>query len=66
MSFMGFGSNGQLGFLWRLFWTGMGMIKSRKLIQVQITNFDGENCLIKDICCGKTFSMIINNKDELF
>ena len=42
------------------------MIKNRKLIPVQLTNFDEENCLIKDICCGITFSMIINDKDELF
>ena len=64
----GFGSNGQLGlgFCEEFFEPGTGMIKSRKLIPVQITNFDGENCLIKDICCGKTFSMFINDKDELF
>ena len=64
----GFGSNGQLGlgFCEEFFVPGTSMIKSRKLIPVQITNFDGENCLIKDICCGKTFSMFINDKDELF
>ena len=64
----GFGANGQLGlgFCEEFFEVGTGMIKSRKLIPVQITNFDGEKCLIKDICCGKTFSLFINDKDELF
>ena len=59
----GFGSNGQLGlgFCEDFFEPGKGLIKSRKMIPEKINI----NC-IKDVQCGKTFSMFINNQHKLF
>ena len=59
----GFGSNGQLGlgFCEDSFEPGKGLIKSRKMIPEKINI----NC-IKDVQCGKTFSMFINNQHKLF
>ena len=60
----GFGSNGQLGlgFCEDSFEPGYGMSKSRVFEPKLIENFDN----IKDISSGKTFSMFINEKNELF
>ena len=58
----GFGSNGQLGlgFCEDCFQPGEGLIKSRIMIpeKININN-------IKDIQCGKTFTMLINNQNQL-
>ena len=58
----GFGSNGQLGlgFCEDCFQPGEGLIKSRKIIPEKININD-----IKDIQCGKTFTMLINNQNQL-
>ncbi len=60
----GFGSNGQLGlgFCEDSFEPGYGMSKSRIFEPKLIENFDN----IIDISSGKTFSMFINEKNELF
>ena len=60
----GFGSNGQLGlgFCEDSFEPGYGMSKSRVLEPKLIENFDN----VIDISSGKTFSMFINEKNELF
>ena len=58
----GFGSNGQLGlgFCEDYFEPGRGLIKSRRMLPEKI-NING----IKDIQCGKTFTMFINNQNKL-
>ena len=58
----GFGSNGQLGlgFCEDYFEPGKGLINSRKMIPEKININD-----IKDIQCGKTFTMFINNENKL-
>ena len=58
----GFGSNGQLGlgFCEDYFEPGKGLIKSRRLLPEKININD-----IKDIQCGKTFTMFINNQNKL-
>ena len=59
----GFGSNGQLGlgFCEDSFEPGKGLPKSRKFLPEKI-NING----IKNIQCGKTFTMLINNENKLF
>ena len=58
----GFGSNGQLGlgFCEDSFELGKGLVKSRKLIPEKI-DING----IKNIQCGKTFTMFINKENKL-
>jgi len=58
----GFGSNGQLGlgFCEDSFEPGKGLVKSRRMIPEKI-NITG----IKDIQCGKTFTMLINKENKL-
>ena len=62
----GFGSNGQLGlgFCEDSFEPGMGLYQSRKFTPELITYLEDEKII--DIKCGKTFTMFINNKNELF
>ena len=62
----GFGSNGQLGlgFCEDSFEPGEGLKNSMRYIPEEIEEIKKEN--IVDIKCGKTFSMFINNKGELF
>ena len=72
----GFGSNGQLGlgFCEDFFEPGEGFIKSRIFEPQLINNFKDnklnnsikKNIEIKEIKCGKTFSMFINENSELF
>ena len=58
----GFGSNGQLGlgFCEDSFEPGKGLVKSRKLLPEKV-NIEG----IKNIECGKTFTMFINGENKL-
>ena len=58
----GFGSNGQLGlgFCEDSFEPGKGLVKSRRMIPEKM-NLAG----IKDIQCGKTFTMLINKDNKL-
>ena len=62
----GFGSNGQLGlgFCEDSFEPGTGLTKSRIFTPQLIKALDEEKII--DIKCGKTFSMFINDKNELF
>ena len=62
----GFGSNGQLGlgFCEDSFEPGTGLFQSRKFTPELITYLEDEK--IVDIKCGKTFTMFINNKNELY
>ena len=62
----GFGSNGQLGlgFCEDTFEPGQGLTKSIRKIPEIINDLSNENII--DVQCGKTFSMFINNKKELF
>ena len=62
----GFGSNGQLGlgFCEDSFEPGEGLKNSMRYSPERIEKIKDEN--ICDIKCGKTFSMFINNKGELF
>ena len=62
----GFGSNGQLGlgFCEDSFEPGEGLKNSMRYNPEKIEEINDEN--ICDIKCGKTFSMFINNKGELF
>ena len=62
----GFGSNGQLGlgFCEDSFEPGTGLTKSRIFTPHLVKGLDEEK--IMDIKCGKTFSMFINDKNELF
>ena len=62
----GFGSNGQLGlgFCEDSFEPGTGLYKSRKFIPEYINYLEDE--YIIDIKCGKTFTMFINDKNELY
>ena len=63
----GFGSNGQLGlgFCEDSFELGEGLSKSRVFTPQKIKTFENKT-LINDIECGKTFSMFISSKGELF
>ena len=62
----GFGSNGQLGlgFCEDIFEPGTGLSKCRKFEPEIINNF--KNNKIKDVQCGKTFTMFINNYKNLY
>ena len=62
----GFGSNGQLGlgFCEDSFEPGTGLTKSRIFTPHLVKGLDDEKII--DIKCGKTFSMFINDKNELF
>ena len=62
----GFGSNGQLGlgFCEDSFEPGTGLTKSRKFTPEFIDYLENEKII--DIKCGKTFSMFINDKNELY
>ena len=62
----GFGSNGQLGlgFCEDSFEPGTGLTKSRIFTPQLIKELEDEKII--DIKCGKTFSMFINDKNELF
>ena len=64
----GFGSNGQLGlgFCEDYFPSGEGMKKSRVFTPTIIKEFDKNNIRITKIFCGKTFTIFLNKKDELF
>ena len=58
----GFGSNGQLGlgFCEDSFEPGKGLVKSRRMIPEKMNLAS-----IKDIQCGKTFTMLINKDNKL-
>ena len=62
----GFGSNGQLGlgFCEDSFEPGTGLTKSRIFTPHLLKGLEEEKII--DIKCGKTFSMFINDKNELF
>ena len=62
----GFGSNGQLGlgFCEDSFEPGSGLFKSRRFTP-EIINYLKDEKII-DIKCGKTFTMFINDKNELY
>ena len=62
----GFGSNGQLGlgFCEDSFEPGEGLKNSMRYSPEKIEELKDEN--ISEIKCGKTFSMFVNNKGELF
>ena len=62
----GFGSNGQLGlgFCEDTFEPGYGTQSSRKFTPQYIKYLENENII--DIHCGKTFSMFINDRKEIF
>ena len=62
----GFGSNGQLGlgFCEDSFEPGAGLSKSRIFVPNLIQDLNEEKII--DVKCGKTFSMFINDKNELF
>ena len=62
----GFGSNGQLGlgFCEDSFEPGTGLTKSRRFTPEIIDYLENEKII--DIKCGKTFSMFINDKNELY
>ena len=64
----GFGSNGQLGlgFCGDYFPSGEGMQKSRVFTPTIISEFDNKNNKIKKVFCGKTFTIFLNKKDELY
>ena len=77
----GFGSNGQLGlgFCEDSFEPGQGLLKSRifepQLINnfkdysktmTNVSNYNCNNIKIKDIQCGKTFSLFINTTNNLY
>ena len=61
----GFGSNGQLGlgFCEDTFEPGYGTQLSRKFTPQYVKDLEADNII--DIHCGKTFSMFINNKNEI-
>ena len=62
----GFGSNGQLGlgFCEDSFEPGSGLYKSRRFTPEIIKYLEDETII--DIKCGKTFTMFINDKNELY
>ena len=64
----GFGSNGQLGlgFCEDYFPSGEGMQKSRIFTPTVISEFDRKNNRISKVFCGKTFTIFLNKKDELY
>ena len=64
----GFGSNGQLGlgFCEDQFPPGEGMQKTRIFTPTLVNEFDSKNNKIAKVYCGKTFTIFVNEKDELF
>ena len=62
----GFGSNGQLGlgFCEDTFEPGYGTHSCRKFTPQYINHLENDNII--DIHCGKTFTMFINDKKEIF
>ena len=64
----GFGSNGQLGlgFCEDYFPSGEGMQKSRVFTPTVVKEFDKKNIRISKIFCGKTFTIFLSKKDELY
>ena len=64
----GLSSNGQLG-LWfcaDCFPYGEGLQKSRVFTPTIIKDFDKNNSAIAKVFCGKTFTIFLNQKEELF
>ena len=61
----GFGSNGQLGlgFCEDSFEPGTGLTKSRILLPQMVHTFTDE---VKDVQCGKTFTMMITKNNQLY
>lgn len=64
----GLSSNGQLGlgFCADCFPYGEGLKKSRVFTPTTIKDFDKNNNAIAKVFCGKTFTIFLNQKDELF
>ena len=64
----GFGSNGQLGlgFCEDYFPSGEGMKRSKIYTPTILKEFDKNNNKISKIFCGKTFTIFLNKKDELY
>ncbi len=64
----GFGSNGQLGlgFCEDCFPSGEGMQKSRIFTPTVVKEFDKNDIRISKVFCGKTFTIFLNKKDELY
>ena len=64
----GFGSNGQLGlgFCEDYFPSGEGMQKSRIFTPTVVKEFDKKNNKISNVFCGKTFTIFLNENDELY
>jgi len=64
----GLSSNGQLGlgFCADCFPYGEGLQKSRVFTPTIIKDFDKNNNAIAKVFCGKTFTIFLNQKDELF
>ena len=64
----GFGSNGQLGlgFCGDYFPSGEGMQKSRVFTPTVVKEFEKKNINISKVFCGKTFTIFLNKKDELY
>ena len=64
----GFGSNGQLGlgFCEDYFPSGEGMLKSRIFTPTVVKEFDKKDIRISKVFCGKTFTIFLNKKDELY
>ena len=64
----GLSSNGQLGlgFCEDCFPYGEGLQKSRVFTPTIIKDFDKNNSAIAKVFCGKTFTIFLNQKEELF
>ena len=64
----GFGSNGQLGlgFCEDQFPPGEGMQKTRIFTPTLVNEFEIKNNKISKVYCGKTFTIFVNEKDELY
>ena len=64
----GFGSNGQLGlgFCEDQFPPGEGMQKTRIFTPTLLNEFETKNNKISKVYCGKTFTIFVNEKDELY
>ena len=64
----GLGSNGQLGlgFCEDCFPYGEGMKKTREFIPTVVKEFDKKNENIIKVFCGKTFTIFLNDKYELY
>ena len=64
----GLGSNGQLGlgFCEDCFPYGEGMKKTREFVPTIVKEFDKKNENIIKVFCGKTFTIFLNKKHELY